>query len=72
MAEFQKILSNKGVSLLRPKYPAALVGLARAAAMTGDVAKSRRTYQDFLALWKGADPENPVLKKAKEEYTKLK
>jgi hypothetical protein len=27
--------------------------------------------QDFLTLWKDADPDIPVLKKAKAEYAKL-
>ncbi len=72
MTEFQKILNHKGVSLLRPTYPAAFVGLARAAAMVGDVAKSRRAYQDFLALWKDADPGIPLLVAARQEYARLK
>ena len=71
-AEFQKILDNKGVSLLLPMYPAAFVGLARGAAMAGDVAKSRRAYQDFLALWKDADPDIPLLVAARQEYARLK
>ena len=72
MAEFQQILGNKGVSLLSTEYPAALVGLARAAAMAGDLDKSRRAYQDFLALWKDADPDIPLLQEARREYEKLK
>jgi eukaryotic-like serine/threonine-protein kinase len=32
---------------------------------------ARRHNQDFLALWKGADPDLPVLKQAKAEYAKL-
>jgi hypothetical protein len=35
------------------------------------VAKSRRAYQDFLALWKDADPDVPILIQAKAEYAKL-
>ena len=33
--------------------------------------ESKAAYQDFLALWKNADPEVPVLKQAKAEYAKL-
>jgi eukaryotic-like serine/threonine-protein kinase len=40
--------------------------------MTGDTAKSRAAYQDFLALWKDADPDVPILKEAKAEYEKLR
>jgi hypothetical protein len=28
-------------------------------------------YQDFLALWKDADPEIPVLEQARAEYSRL-
>jgi serine/threonine protein kinase len=45
---------------------------ARAAALAGDVATSRKSYQDFLALWKDADPDVPILKEAQAEYAKLK
>jgi len=47
------------------------LGLARAYALQGDKAKSRIAYQDFLALWKDADPDIPILKQAKAEYAKL-
>ena len=45
---------------------------ARAAALAGDVATSRKSYQDFLALWKDADPDVPTLKEAQGEYARLK
>jgi hypothetical protein len=32
---------------------------------------ARNSYQDFFALWKDADPDIPILKKAKAEYAKL-
>jgi len=50
----------------------ARVGLARAYAMEGNTAKARAAYQDFLTLWKDADPDVPVLTEAKAEYAKLK
>ena len=37
----------------------------------GNNAKGRGAYQDFLTLWKDADPDIPVLKQAKAEYAKL-
>jgi hypothetical protein len=43
-----------------------------AAVLAGDAARARKAYQDFLALWKDADPDIPVLKEAKAEYEKLK
>jgi hypothetical protein len=45
--------------------------LGRAYALQGDNAKARTAYQDFLALWKDADPDIPILKQAKAEYAKL-
>jgi len=47
------------------------LGLARAYALQGDTAKATTAYQDFLALWKDADPDIPILKQAKVEYEKL-
>jgi predicted Zn-dependent protease len=46
--------------------------LARAYAMQGNTVKARAAYQDFLTLWKDADPDIAILKKAKAEYAKLK
>jgi eukaryotic-like serine/threonine-protein kinase len=48
------------------------LGLAGAYAMQGDTAKAKAAYQDFLTLWKDADPDIPVLKQAKTEYAKLR
>jgi len=45
--------------------------LGRAYVLSGDTAKAKTAYQDFLALWKDADPEIPILKQAKTEYAKL-
>jgi len=47
------------------------LGLARAYALSGDTGKAKTAYQDFFALWKGADPDIPILKEAKAEYAKL-
>lgn len=71
-AEFQKILSHRGWSVRGVLYPLAYVGLARGAVLQGDSAKARKAYHDFFALWKGADPDNPILIEAKKEYEKLK
>ena len=40
--------------------------------MQGDIAKAKGAYQDFLTLWKDADPDIPILISAKAEYAKLK
>jgi eukaryotic-like serine/threonine-protein kinase len=70
-AEFQKFIDHRGVVVNFPWGALARLGLARAYALQGDTAKTRAAYQDFLTLWKDADPDIPILKEAKAEYTKL-
>ena len=70
-AEFQKILDHRGIVLNEPIGALAHLQLGRAYAMQGDLAKARAAYNDFLTLWKEADPDIPVLKEAKAEYAKL-
>jgi hypothetical protein len=45
--------------------------IGRAYAMEGNTAKARSAYEDFLTLWKDADPDILILKQAKAEYAKL-
>src|SRR5258706_8385335 len=71
-AEFQKILDHRGIEPSSPLYPLAHLGLARASVLSGDTAKARKEYQDFLAVWKDADADLPVVQQAKDEYAKLK
>jgi len=71
-AEFQNILDHRGWDTLSILYPAAYLGLARAAALTGDLAKSRKAYQDLFAAWKDADPDLPALADARREYEKVR
>jgi len=70
-AEFQKILDHPGVVLNEPLGALAHLGLGRAHALQGDTTKARTAYQDFLTLWKDADPDIPMLQQAKTEYAKL-
>jgi len=44
---------------------------SRALVMSGDTAKAKTAYQDFLTFWKEADPDIPILQQAKAEYAKL-
>jgi serine/threonine protein kinase/Tfp pilus assembly protein PilF len=69
--EFQKILDHRSVVGNAAQGALAHLGLARAYALQGDTAKARAAYQDFLTLWKDADPDVPILKEAKAEYAKL-
>jgi tetratricopeptide (TPR) repeat protein len=70
-AEFQKFIDHRGLVVNFPWGALARLGLARAYAMQGNPVKARAAYQDFLALWKDADPDIPILKQAKAEYAKL-
>jgi len=69
--EFQKILDHRGIMVGDPIGVLAHLNLGRAYALQGDTAKARAAYQDFLTLWKDADPDIPILKQAKAEYAKL-
>jgi eukaryotic-like serine/threonine-protein kinase len=69
--EFQKFIDHRGVVVNFPWGVLARLGLARAYAIQGDTAKARAAYQDFLTLWKDADPDIPILNQAKAEYAKL-
>jgi tetratricopeptide (TPR) repeat protein len=78
-SEFKKILDHKGANWAstwqHPNwglyYSLSYLGIARGSALAGDTAKAGRAYQDFLALWKDADPDIPILKQAQAEYAKL-
>ena len=75
-AEFRKILDHPelvGGSAVAGNTVVALarLGLARAYVLRGDTAKARTEYEQFLNLWKSADPDVPIYKQAKAEYAKL-
>ena len=70
-AEYQKIGDYRGVVVNGPIGILARLGLARAYARSGDATKAKIAYQDFLAQWKDADPDIPILKEAKTEYATL-
>ncbi len=66
-AEFQHILDHRGTGPVSPIYFLARLGLARALAPAGEQDRSRLAYQEFLTLWKDADPNIPVLLDARRE-----
>jgi tetratricopeptide (TPR) repeat protein len=70
-AEFQKILDHRGIVASDPIGAVARLQLGRALVLSGDKTKAKAAYQDFLKLWKDADPDIPVLQQAKTEYAKL-
>ena len=69
--EFQKFFDHRGLVSTFPWGALASLGLARAYAFQGERAKARASYQDFLTMWNDADPDIPILKQAKGEYSKL-
>jgi serine/threonine protein kinase len=71
-AEFQKLLDHGGIVVNYPTGALAHLQLGRACAITGDPAKARVAYQDFLTLWKDADLDIPILLAAKAEHAELK
>jgi tetratricopeptide (TPR) repeat protein len=70
-AEFQKILDHGGIVWNCWTGALARLGLARAYRLSGDTAKARPAYQEFLTLWQEADADIPILKQAKAEYARL-
>jgi tetratricopeptide (TPR) repeat protein len=70
-AEFQKILDGRTIVVSDPIGALAHLQLGRALALSGDKAKAKTAYQDFLTLWKDADADIPILKQAKAEYAPL-
>ena len=70
-AEFQKILDHRGIVGADPIGALAHLQLGRTFALSGDKIKAKAAYQDFLTLWKDADPDIPILRQANAEYARL-
>ncbi len=70
--EFQRIIANRTLVIADPIGAMARLELARAYRNSGEAAKAKSAYQDFLTLWKDAEPNNPILKEATAEYGKLR
>lgn len=70
-AEFQKIVDHPGIVQNGIIGALAQLELGRAYAIEGETAKAKHQYEQFLTLWKNADPDVPILKPAKSEYAKL-
>lgn len=69
--EFQKILDHRTIVVNDPIGALAHLQLGRALLMSGDTARAKTAYQDFLTLWKDADPDIPILQQARAEFAKL-
>jgi tetratricopeptide (TPR) repeat protein len=70
-AEFQKILDHRGIVGADPIGALAHLQLGRTFNLAGDKVKAKLAYQDFLTLWKDADADIPILKKATSESAAL-
>jgi eukaryotic-like serine/threonine-protein kinase len=70
-AEFQEILEQRGVVALDPIGALAHLQLGRVFVLSGDKIKAKAAYEAFLAVWREADPDVPILKRAKAEYARL-
>jgi len=69
-AEFKKMIDHPGITRNFVTGALAHLQLGRAQALMGDKVAARKSYQDFLALWKDADPDIPIYQQAKLEYAK--
>jgi tetratricopeptide (TPR) repeat protein len=69
--QFQKLIDNPGFSVRHVIGPLALLQLGRARKMMGDNASARKCYEEFLNIWKDADPDIPIYREAKAEYARL-
>jgi tetratricopeptide (TPR) repeat protein len=68
---FQRLRDLRSIAFIDPIMPLAKLGLARAYVMADDKARARVAYQDFLAVWKDADPNVSLLREVKAEYARL-
>jgi hypothetical protein len=71
VVEFRRILSNPGIVYSDPVGAVARLQIARAYVLAHDVTNARKSYHDFLDLWKDADPDIPILRNAKAELARL-
>lgn len=70
-AEFQKLIDHRGMVQNVPLGALAHLQVGRAYTMTGDTAKAKAAYQDFLTVWRDADSDIPIYKQAKAKYAQL-
>jgi tetratricopeptide (TPR) repeat protein len=80
VAEFRKIVEHKDANWASTwRHPAwgqfyspSHLGMARGFALAGEQAKAKRAFEEFIELWREADPDIPIFQQAKAEYAKLK
>ena len=70
-AEFRKLLDHPGIVGRSVTGALSHLQLARSRSLSGDHAAAQKSYEDFLGLWKDADPDAPAYREAKAEYSAL-
>jgi eukaryotic-like serine/threonine-protein kinase len=69
--EFQKLIDNPGLCWAYITGPLARLQLGRAERLMGDNVAARKSYEEFLTIWKDADRDLPIYRQAKAEYAQL-
>ena len=69
--EFQKLLDHRDIMIGDAVSVLARYGLARSYALSGDLSNARKQYNEFLGLWKDADPELPLLQRTRTQLARL-
>jgi tetratricopeptide (TPR) repeat protein len=71
VAEFERVIAARTINSSHPIHAMAHLGKARGYALAGDTEAARAAYNDFLALWRDADPDIPLLQQASAELEAL-
>jgi predicted ATPase len=71
-SEYRRIIEHRGSDPFSPFYTAALVGLGHSHAHNGNIPASLQAYEIFLDDWVDADPNIPILVRARQDYLRLK
>jgi tetratricopeptide (TPR) repeat protein/predicted Ser/Thr protein kinase len=71
VGEFGRLVERRGVEPFAAHHLLARLGLARAHQAAGRIAESRSAYDTFLAALDGADPDLPILERARTERARL-
>ena len=69
--EYERLLSHRGVDPFAPMVALSHLGIARTQARAGNIAASRRAYEELFAIWTSADADFPPLVAARSEYARL-
>jgi hypothetical protein len=70
--QFRKVLDHSGIGAGFVTGSLSVLQLARAQVLMHDPGAARKSYEDFLTLWKDADRDIPVYRQAKAEYAELR